>query len=81
MIAALSMVDVDASIIKYLGPAITDSSALVRLRVVELLGASGVAGQGAVLEYLTKDFDAIVQLMAKAALEAGQPQVAETAGN
>ncbi len=43
----------------------------LRLRVAELLSVSGVAGQEPVLKYLAKDFDAIVQLMAKAALEAG----------
>ena len=67
MIASLGYVDLDKSIIQFLGgPLIEDPSPLVRMRLVELLGASGVPGQKTMVDYFAADGDNLVRLMASA---------------
>ena len=56
----------DESIIPLLAGAIEDRSSLVRFRLVELLGASGAAGQETIVDYLAQDGDKMVRLMALA---------------
>jgi tetratricopeptide (TPR) repeat protein len=70
MLAALGDVKLDASIIRSLGSIIADSSALVRFRLVELLGASGLSGQEPILKHFTKDKYPLVADLAKAMLTA-----------
>ena len=71
MLAALDDVNLDASVIGRLGSAITDDSSLVRFRLAELFVING--GQKPVLEHLSADADALVQLMAtSAAITAGR---------
>ncbi|HUU23684.1 MAG TPA: tetratricopeptide repeat protein [Phycisphaerae bacterium] len=65
MLSALNHVDLDAGIIRWFGSTIEDPSALVRFRLVELLGASGVRGQETVVDYLAQDPDEMVRQMAK----------------
>jgi hypothetical protein len=66
MLAALGHVRLDESIIPLLAGAIEDRSSLVRFRLVELLGASGTAGQETIVDYLAQDGDKMVRLMALA---------------
>jgi tetratricopeptide (TPR) repeat protein len=66
MLAALGQVKLDATIIRGLGGIIRDNSALVRFRLVELLGASGLAGQQPILKHFAKDKYDLVADLAKA---------------
>lgn len=66
LLAALQVVHMDDKMLSYLAPVIDDPSPLVRMRLVELLGASGLSGQENVLEYLAQDSDELVRLMAGA---------------
>ena len=66
MIAALGGVALDEIILQLLAPAIDDPSALVRFRLVELLGASGLPGQEPVLDHLSRDRHDLVRMMASA---------------
>jgi hypothetical protein len=66
LLAALQLVSLDGRIVAHLGPAVEDASPLVRMRLVELLGASGLPGQKTILDYLAKDRDEAVRLMVAA---------------
>jgi tetratricopeptide (TPR) repeat protein len=71
MIAALQDVPLDESIVRYLGPpVIEDPSPLVRLRLVELMGAAGLSGPNSVVEVLTRDPNGRVRMMAEGFLQA-----------
>ena len=65
-LAAMGQVKLDGSIIRRLGGIVSDRSALVRFRLVELLGASGLAGQGTILKHFEKDKYDLVSDLAKA---------------
>jgi len=63
MLTALGSVKLDGNIIRKLAGVIRDPSPLVRFRLVELLGASGLSGQGPILTHFTKDkYDLVAQL-------------------
>jgi len=63
MLAALGRVKLDGNIIRKLTSVIRDPSALVRFRLVELLGTSGLSGQEPIITHFTKDkYDLVVQL-------------------
>ena len=66
MLNALLNVSLDESILQLLGNPISDSSALVRFRAVELLAALKSSGSETIIDHLTKDKDELVQLMAQA---------------
>ena len=66
MLAALGQVKLDAAIIRSLGGVIRDKSPLVRFRLVELLGASGMSGQEPILKHFAKDKYDLVANLAKA---------------
>ena len=66
MVAALEHVTLDGSILPLLGPVIEHPSPLVRLRVAELMGASGIQANRTVLDYLAQDKDELVRAMAEA---------------
>jgi tetratricopeptide (TPR) repeat protein len=68
MLAALGDVKLEGSIIRSLSSIIKDRSALVRFRLVELLGASGISGQDPILKYFAKDKYDLVSNLAKAML-------------
>ena len=68
MLAALGEVKLDGAIIRSFSSIIKDPSALVRFRLVELLGASGLSGQEPILKYFTKDKYDLVADLAKAML-------------
>jgi tetratricopeptide (TPR) repeat protein len=65
MLASLGQVKLDAAIIRTLGSVIRDPSALVRFRLVELLGASGLSGQEPILKHFAKDKYDLVANLAK----------------
>ncbi|MBT3198763.1 MAG: hypothetical protein HN350_02505 [Phycisphaerales bacterium] len=65
-LAALGQVKLDGAIIRRLGGIVSDRSALVRFRLVELLGASGLAGQGTILKHFEKDKYDLVSDLAQA---------------
>jgi hypothetical protein len=66
MISSLNHVDLDATAMGLLAPAIEDPAAMVRCRLVELLGTGKTAGYQAVADMLAKDSDELVREMAKA---------------
>jgi len=66
MLSALGQVKLDAPIIRNLAVTIKDPSALVRFRLVELLGASGLSGQEPIINHFTKDKYDLVADLAKA---------------
>ncbi|MCP4375137.1 MAG: hypothetical protein GY794_03000 [bacterium] len=66
MLSSLGQVKLDRSIIRTLGSVIKDPSALVRFRLVELLGTSGLSGQGPILKHFAKDKYDLVANLAKA---------------
>lgn len=66
MLAALGDVKLDGKIIRGFGGIIKDRSPLVRFRLVELLGASGLAGQKPILNHFAKDKYDLVANLAKA---------------
>ena len=66
MLAALGHVRLDKATLSLLGPAVQDRSALVRFRLVNLLGASEMPGQEPLLDHLAGDPHDMVRLMASA---------------
>ena len=69
MIAALGAVDLDDGMVSLLAPLVGDVSPLVRMRLAELLGASGLRGQTTILDHFAKDDpDEMVRKMASAFL-------------
>ncbi len=63
MLAALQQVKLDAPIIRQLTIVVRDGSALVQFRLVELLGASGLEGQEAILAHFAEArYDLIAEL-------------------
>jgi tetratricopeptide (TPR) repeat protein len=74
MLSAMTAVPLDSVIVKQLASAIGDVSPLVRMRLVELLGASGLPNQEPVLGYFAKDPDELVRLMASAFASPGKPK-------
>ncbi len=66
MLTALENVPLDDAILSLLAPAIHDSSPLVRFRMAELLGSSDASSHSPVIEFLSKDSDPLVELMAAA---------------
>ena len=66
MVAALAHAEMDSSILRLLGPVIGDPAALVRLRVVELIGASGTRGRRTIVDHLARDSNEFVRMMASA---------------
>jgi len=66
MLAELGRVKLDNSIIGGLSSVIRDTSSLVRFRLVELLGASGLPGQDRILQHFAKDKYDLVADLAKA---------------
>ena len=66
MLAALGDVKLDGAIIRGFSGIIKDRSPLVRFRLVELLGASGLSGQEPILKYFAKDKYDLVADLAKA---------------
>jgi len=69
MLAALGSVSLDGGIIRKLTGVIRDPSPLVRFRLVELLGASGLSGQDTILEHFSSDKYDLVAQLAKALRE------------
>lgn len=66
VLASLNYAKLDESIIKYLGgPIIENPSSLVRMRLIEVLGASGTEGQETMIDYFSNDPDDLVKLMAR----------------
>ena len=69
MIAALGAVALDDGMVSLLAPLVGDVSPLVRMRLAELLGASGLRGQTTILDHFAKDDpDEMVRKMASAFL-------------
>jgi len=66
MLAALRHVDLDASVIALMGPRVNDESALVRMRLIELLAGKRTAGHETLLRLYARDTDAGVREMAAA---------------
>ena len=66
MLAALHGAALGEHTLRVLSPAVEDSSSLVRLRVVELLGASGSPVHRTIVDYLAQDEHELVRLMASA---------------
>ncbi|MCJ7544304.1 MAG: HEAT repeat domain-containing protein, partial [Phycisphaerae bacterium] len=66
MVAALGQASLDEDILKVLSPAATDSSPLVRFRLVELLSAGGEGKAQKTIDLLARDADALVRQMASA---------------
>ncbi len=65
MLTALQGVPLDEAIIRQLGPPlIEDASPLVRLRLVELMGAAGFSARGSIVHSLAGDPDERVRMMA-----------------
>ena len=56
----------DERLMNTVSEAINDASPVVRMRVAELLGASGLAGQSGILDVFSQDSDDLVRLMAAA---------------
>ena len=72
MLASLGGVKLDGTIIRGFGGIMKDRSALVRFRLVELLGASGLSGQEPILKHFAKDKYDLVSDLAKAMLAAAK---------
>jgi len=72
MLAALQRVDLDERTIAVLAPCIQDRSALVRMRLVELLGAGRTAGFERLRRYFAADRDALVRQMSEAVAGGGE---------
>jgi tetratricopeptide (TPR) repeat protein len=70
-LAGLQNVELDAKILDLLAPAITDPSPVVRLRVAEALGVSGLYSRVDVLKFLAKDKNQWVSLAARAMADQG----------
>jgi len=68
MTASLGQVRLDGAIIRSFSNIIKDPSALVRFRLAELLGASGLSGQEPILKHFTKDKYDLVADLARAML-------------
>jgi len=68
MIAALGTVPMENDIVTLIsqGAGVGDPSGLVRFRLVELLGASGLRGQDTIIDFLSQDRYDMVRLMARA---------------
>ena len=66
MIAALDGVDLDRIMLKLLGPAVEDQSSLVRFRVVESYGVARLPALETSVDYLARDKDERVRMMAQA---------------
>jgi len=65
MIAALRYATLDRVVLSLLAPSIEDPSALVRCRLVELLGTADPRGNRAVVTHLSRDRDEAVRGMAE----------------
>jgi hypothetical protein len=66
LLAGLLAAPLDKSIVRYLGPpVIRDKSPLVRLRLVELMGAAGMTGAGSIVRVLSGDPHPRVRMMAE----------------
>jgi len=72
MLSALGGVQLDGAIIRSFSSIIKDPSALVRFRLVELLGASGLSGQEPILKHFAKDKYDLVADLSKAMLTAAK---------
>ena len=70
MAAALGRVEIGKHICQLLSGVMEDNSVLVRLRMVELFGASNTRGRRTIVDYFAQDKDELVRLMASA-FEAG----------
>ena len=70
MLASLQRTRLDGPVIRQLAAVIHDTSALVRFRLVELLGTSGLTGQKPILDQFAKDRYDFVAEMANACLRA-----------
>ena len=66
MLTALGRVKLDEPLLELLIPAFKDPSWLVRLRVVELIGASGTKGRKSIIDYFASDDQEYVKNMARA---------------
>ncbi len=68
MIAALGTVPMENDIVTLIsrGAGVEDPSGLVRFRLVELLGASGLRGQETIIDFLARDRYDMVRMMAQA---------------
>ncbi|MHC4983118.1 MAG: tetratricopeptide repeat protein [Planctomycetota bacterium] len=66
LLSALYDVNVDDPTMKYLAPAVSDPSALVRLLAAEVIGDSNTRGRQTIVAHLAKDADELVRLMASA---------------
>ena len=75
MLAALQHVRLDESILSLLAPHIEDRSALVRFRMVELIGASGTSGRKTIVDYLAQDPDKWVRMMASVFTRSTRPSL------
>jgi tetratricopeptide (TPR) repeat protein len=71
LLAALQQTPMDAKIMERLAAAINDPSPLVRVRLAELLGSSGLSGQKPVLDFLAQDRDERVRAMVAAVTTPG----------
>jgi len=78
MLAALDGVPLDSLIMNLLAPAIADDRPLVRCRLIELLGASRMSGQKALIEHLGKTGGPMVERMAAAFRAPKKPEPAES---
>ena len=63
---ALAFIKLDESLLKLITPAFRDSSWLVRMRAVELIGLSEAKGSKTVIDFFTRDSQQYVKNMAKA---------------
>ncbi|MCY2930463.1 MAG: hypothetical protein NTV86_13380 [Planctomycetota bacterium] len=71
MLTALQDVPLDETILRQLGPPlIEDASPLVRLRLVELMGAFGLTGPGSIVRALASDPNGRAKMMAEGFLRA-----------
>jgi HEAT repeat protein len=68
-LAGLQDVELDAKILGLLAPAISDPNPVVRLRVAEALGVSGLDARTDVLKFLANDSNPWVSLAARAMQE------------
>ena len=66
MLAALEQASIGKHVLALLSGAMEDTSVLVRLRMVELIGASDTRGRRTILDYFARDEDDLVRLMASA---------------
>ena len=68
MIAAIGTVPMENDIVTLIsqGAGVQDPSGLVRFRLVELLGASGLRGQETIIDFLSQDRYDMVRMMAQA---------------